>query len=510
MSTPAPAACPYHAMLAAGGPAAAAVPPSSPRGKGSGGPVTAGSTLPVTRGDLREFPADPAGCMMRLHREHGPLAQLRGDDGMALTFAFDPEHNRTVLSDGKRFHSKFFAVRGSRKSAQRRVTSGLLTMNGRDHKRHRRMVMEPFAKKVIPQYHEALSGLTGELLDGWTAGETVDVHAEMNAYMRKLTSAILFGLDDPELAYSTGEKIDRWVHLNHETGMGAMVSDETYLGHYDRLLALAEDLEGDVRAMVEARRGRPPGRDVLSILIDAAERDGDGGITDMELVGHVTLLFGAAHLTTAHSLTWTLFLLAQHPDIARAVAAEVDAGVAGDLVAPGEADALPLFDRVLKESQRILPASGYSQRVTAEPVSLGPLDLPAGSPVIFTPYVTHRLPDLYPDPDRFLPDRWLDLKPPSYSYIPFGGGPRLCLGSLLATTVLKTAIPSVLKRFRVSVEAGARVDAKIISTMFGPTTPVPMELHPADGAWERRPVSGDVCELVDLTPPAAPPLRVAA
>ena len=130
--------------------------------------------------------------------------------------------------------------------------------------------------------------------------------------------------------------------------------------------------------------------------------------------------------------------------------------------------------------------------------------------MIFTPYISHRLPGLYPDPDRFQPERWEDLKPPAYSYIPFGGGPRLCLGSLLATTVLKTAIPSVLKRFRMTVRSGARIDAKIISTMFGPTTPVPMELHPAGGAWERRPVSGDVCELVDLTDEAVRPMRVAA
>ena len=503
MNHPAPAGCPFAAAHAASAPRPAAPEPNRP--------VTAGSTLPVTRGDLRAFPADPAACMKRLHERHGPLAQLEGEDGLKLTFVFSPEHNRTVLSDGKRFHSRFFSVRGSRKSAQRRVTGGLLSMNGPDHKRHRRMVMEPFAKKIIPQYHGALAELTGELLDGWRVGGTVDMHEEMNGYMRKLTSAILFGLDDPDLAYRTGEKIDRWVHLNHETGMGAMVSDAGYLDSYDELLSLAEELEGDVQTMIARRRGKPPGRDVLSILIDAAEKEsGGGGITDLELVGHVTLLFGAAHLTTAHSLTWTLFLLAQHPEIARSVAAEIDAGVAGDLAAPGEADALPLFDRVVKESQRILPASGYSQRITAEPVSLGPLDLPAGSPVIFTPYVTHRRPDLYPDPDRFTPDRWESLKPPAYSYIPFGGGPRLCLGSLLATTVLKTAIPGALKRFRFSLEPGARIDAKIISTMFGPTTPVPMEVHPADGRWEHRPVEGNVNALVDLGQARGRGLRKAA
>ena len=515
------AGCPFHAAAnaaaSAGSPASRPSPVSlAPVSVAPERPRTAGSVLPITHGDLREFPADPAACMMRLHKQHGPLAQLKADDGMALTFVFSPEHNRTVLSDGKRFHSKFFAVRGGRGSAQRRVTSGLLTMNGADHKRHRRMVMEPFAKKIIPNYNDALSALTGELLTSWKAGSTVDLHEEMNGYMRKLTSAILFGLDDPELAYQTGEKIDRWVHLNHETGMGAMVSDEGYLDSYDELLDLAESLEADIQAMITARRGRPPGRDVLSILIDASEKDpsskgtGGGGINDAELIGHVTLLFGAAHLTTAHSLTWTQFLLAQHPEIGRALAAEVAEGVAGDAATPGEADALPLLDRVIKESMRCLPASGYSQRVTAEPVQLGPLNLPTGSPVIFTPYVTHRLPDLYPNGNRFDPSRWADLKPPAYSYIPFGGGPRLCLGSMLASTVLKTAIPSVLKRFRLSCVAGSEVNAKIISTMFGPITPVPMELHAADGRWEHRPVHGNVNTLVDLTHTHAAPLRRAA
>ncbi len=460
---------------------------------------------------------------MRLHAKHGPIAQLKADDGMALTFVFSPEQNRTVLSDGKRFHSKFFAIRGGRNSAQRRVTSGLLTMNGPDHKRHRRMVMEPFSKKIMPAYHEAIAALTGDLLDGWKTGRTVDVqtvdlHEEMNGYMRKLTSAILFGLDDPDLAYRTGEKIDRWVHLNHETGMGAMVSDEGFLDSYDELLDLADDLEGDIQAMITARRGRPPGRDVLSILIDAAERDSsgkgaDGGITDMELIGHVTLLFAAAHLTTAHSLTWTLFLIAQHPTVANALAAEVAAGVAGDAATPGEADALPLLDRVIKESMRCLPASGYSQRLTAETVELGPLTLPPGSPVIFSQYVTHHLSELYPDPMRFTPERWEDLKPPAYSYIPFGSGPRLCLGAMLAMTVLKTVIPSVMKRFRLSCAADSTVNAKIVSTMLGPTTPVPMEVHPADGRWSHRPVHGNVNTLVDLRHThrsAEAPLRKAA
>ena len=458
---------------------------------------------PITRGDLRDFPEDPVGCMRALHDAHGPIAQLEAHDGQRITFVFHPEHNRTVLSDGKRFHSQFFAVRGSRRSAQRRVTSGLLTMNGKDHKRHRRMVMEPFSRRVLPAYADTLRDLSVGLLDDWRPGRTLDLHEEMNGYMRRLTSAILFGLEDPALAYSTGEKIDRWVHLNHETGMGAFVSDEKYLDSYEELLSLADELERDIQAMIDARRGKPAGRDVLSILIEASEQDADsdkngGGISDMELIGHVTLLFGAAHLTTAHSLTWTLFLLAQHPEVARRVVREVGAGVAGDFATPEEAASLQYTERVIKESMRCLPASGYSQRVTAEPLELGPFALPKGAAVIFSQFITHHLPEYYADPYRFDPDRWETLSPPPYSYIPFGGGPRMCLGAMLAMQILGSFVPGVLKRFRMSVEPGAHIDGKIVSTMLGPITPVPVSLHPADGFWAAAPVTGNVCDMVDL------------
>ena len=459
--------------------------------------------LPITRGDLRDFPEDPVVCMRELHDKHGPIAQLEAADGQRITFVFHPEHNRTVLSDGKRFHSQFFAVRGSRRSAQRRVTSGLLTMNGKDHKRHRRMVMEPFSRRVLPAYADTLRDLSVDLLDGWKPGRTLDLHEEMNAFMRRLTSAILFGLEDPALAYSTGEKIDRWVHLNHETGMGAFVSDARYLDRYDELLCLADELERDIQAMIDARRGRPAGRDVLSILIEATEHDADsdkngGGISDMELIGHVTLLFGAAHLTTAHSLTWTLFLLAQHPEVARALVREVNAGVPGDFATPEEAASLPYTDRVIKESMRCLPASGYSQRVAAEPLELGPFSLPRGAAVIFSQFITHHLPEYYEDAYRFQPERWESLNPPPYSYIPFGGGPRMCLGAMLAMQILGSVVPSALKRFRLAVEPGAHIDGKIVSTMLGPITPLPVTLHPPDNRWAAAPVTGNVCDMVDL------------
>src|SRR5581483_8572034 len=107
--------------------------------------------LPITIGNLLDFPADPVACMRALHAEHGPIAAFE-QDGARLYFVFAPVYNHQVLSDGQTFHSRFFAIRGPRNSPQRRLTSGLLSMNGDQHKRNRRLVMDAFMKKAILDY----------------------------------------------------------------------------------------------------------------------------------------------------------------------------------------------------------------------------------------------------------------------------------------------------------------------------------------------------------------------
>lgn len=453
-------------------------------------------SLPVTHGRLMDFPDDAVGCLMRLMRAHGHLAALE-EDGQRIVFVFGPEWNQRVLSDPQTFHSRFFTVRGPRHSPQRRLTSGLLSMNGQEHRQHRRMLLGPFQKRSIAGYHEQVCKLTAELLDGWHVGETRDIHADMTRFLLRLTSSILFGLDQPELALRIGEMIDRWVHLNHRTGMGAFVSDPMFLQNYKQLLDLAERLEGEIQRMIDLRRADArASNDVLSLLIRA--HDEEGLLNDHKLIGHVALLFGAAHLTTAHTFTWTLFLLAQHPGAARQLETELRTAVAGDAPTPEEAAALPVLDRVLKESMRILPASGYSQRITAQEVQLGPFRLPSGAPLVFSQFVTHHLPELYERPEQFRPERWSRIAPSPYAYLPFGNGPRMCIGGPLAVMILKTALPMILKRFRLAVVPGAEINGNIISTMLGPTTPVPMRLHPPDGRFEAAPCVGNIQRMVDL------------
>lgn len=453
----------------------------------------------MSRGSLVDLSRDLLGGMFRLHEEHGPIAALDDGDSRVL-FLFDPAYNRQVLSDAQTFQAHFFALRGPKRSSQRRVTCGLLAMNGDQHKRNRRLVKTPFGPAAIAGYRPMIAELAREEVATWQDGERADFNERMIRYMLKVTSRVLFGLDEPALAYELGEQIADWVTLNNDLGVHALAPLDGFGDGYQELLAFAERLEANVMRLIRTRRDNPDpdARDVLSILVRMHEED--GGLSDEELVGQCCVLFAAAHMTTAHSFSWTTFLLAQHPSVMQPLWEAIHDGTADE---PHATAAPSLLERVIKESMRVLPASAYSQRVAAEPVRVGPFDVKRGTPIVFTPLVTHRLPSLCDDPRRFDPDRWITLKPSAYEYHPFGAGPRRCIGGPLAMEVLRTTLPIFLRDWRITVEPDATVDAEVKSTMLNPKRGVPMlfERHAAtsgDGGFTAASITGNLPQLVDL------------
>ena len=451
---------------------------------------------PVTHGPLMQFADDPIGCMKQLNHQHGDLAVLEEND-QRLVFVFSPELNREVLSNSQTFESRFFAVRGNRNSAQRRVTSGLLSQNGSEHRDSRRMMMDVFTKKILPGYHRTISQIACEMTDKWNAGDACDLNSEMVQFMLKMTAALLFGVDDAAFAYRLGALIDRWVHRNHEIGMGALVSSPAFAQGYDDLLLQAEELEASVKEMFQTHRSKQHDRtNILSLLFEAQKHQPQ--LTDNQLTGHATLLFAAAHLTTAHTFSWTLFLLSQHPEVLQKLHGELNANVAMDVPTFEELERLPYLDAVIKESMRVLPASSYSQRVAVEPTSLGSVRLNPGTPVIFSQYITHHRSDLYVEPDRFMPERWSKITPSAYEYLPFGAGPRMCIGAPLAMAEIRTALTIMLKRFNFQIKPMSTVNGHVISTMLGPTSSIQSTLLPSDIMPYSAPVLGSVHKLLQL------------
>jgi cytochrome P450 len=238
---------------------------------------------------------------------------------------------------------------------------------------------------------------------------------------------------------------------------------------------------------------------VLSILIEAHDEDGVG-LTDDELVGHVSVLFIAGHETSAFTLAWTLFLLAQHPRANADLEAELRSALRGDAPTAESLARLPLLDAVVRESMRLLPPTPFLfVRRGTSAFSLGPYSLPAGAQVILSPLVTHRARSIYTEPKRFLPGRWDTISPGPYEYMPFGAGPRFCVGAAFGAQLVRITLAVLVQRFRFTLLLDARIARKAQGITMGPRYGMPMRVARHDGqlAPPSR-VQGDIHELVDL------------
>ncbi len=476
---------------------------------------TATQTLATITGRLRDFSDDPIACMRRVQSEAGDLVALQEGD-QQLIFAFGAGLNRQILSKADRFHSQFFAIRGPRNSAQRRLTSGLLSMNGKEHSQQRRTMKAGFEKRAIPGYTRMIAHHAQEMLSDWRPGQTRDIASDMTGLMLRISSSMLFGMDEPELAFEIGRMMERWVELNQELGIAALIATDDFYPRYQQMLTFAEELEGRIRELISSRAAdtSASGHDIISMLLRA--RQAGAPMTDSQLVGQTSLVFAASQMTTAHTLTWTLFLLAQHPEVMRELLDEISGNSdAGLRIGPPEsstgimpAGPTSVLDRVIRESMRVLPASAYSQRVTNGPTELNGAPLKPNSLVIFSQFMTHRNEQLFESASEFRPDRWKTVRPTGYEYLPFGGGAKLCLGAPLAMSILNIVLPMTLQRAGLQIVPHTKVNGRVISTMFSPEFPVPVRLLEPGTVADTSPLTGNIHSLVTL--PTLPADRAAA
>jgi cytochrome P450 len=445
------------------------------------------------------FFRDPIGCMRELQHKYGSLVALGpiayGEPTKLHVLAFGPQFNRQVLGDPAKFRTTGQFIHGPNNSAQRRIRFGLTRMNGPQHKQHRQLILPPFHKKAVAGYHDLTVELAQEVIGQWKTGRR-DVYADMRAVTVRIASALLFGHEATD-AYRIGRLLEVWTRLNF-SGPVWLFPVNVPGTPYHRLLKHAELVEREILRLIEKRRSDPPDRtDVLSILIQA-RNDENRGMTDMELVGQATILFGASFETTASTLTWTVFLLAQHPTIMRELMDELDRVLGGGAPTREQLPQLSFLDRVIKESMRILPPVPFTIRAADEDqIPMGSLMLSHGARVICSHFLTHHLADIYPEPELFRPDRWREVDPTQYEYMPFSAGPRACVGATFAIQVLKISLAIMLQKFRFTVVRGVQVD-RVVRITMNPRYGMPMVLHENDRRYKSSEVRGQIHEMVNL------------
>ncbi len=330
-----------------------------------------------------------------------------------------------------------------------------------------------------------------EVTGTWRNGQTRDLYREMKAISLAMTDRLLFGLDDVELAQRVDRAFDVWLDWNHRAGFSSSLPVPNDPANYPRLLEAAENLGELLREVIAARRKRPlTGDDLLAPLLNAQAA---GELTETDVLGLVHSLFNAAHHTTSESLTWALFLIAQHPEVYAGLLQELNA--ASTKLPPDHFEHLDLLDRTIKESMRLLPPVVYVSRVSVLPVQFGEVVVPPRAVVIGGLYTTMHAPRSFPRPEHFEPSRWIHHGACPHSNVPFGAGSRMCLGAPLATHLMQVVLGVILPRFRLSVVPGSCIDRHATLTLR-PAHGIPVLIRDQDSQFATNTVTGNIHEMV--------------
>lgn len=308
---------------------------------------------------------------------------------------------------------------------------GLIVTEGDEWRRLRTRLNPAFHPDRIAEYAPTMTRMTERLVDRWDDGERRDVHADMMDLTLEIVAHALFGVDIRRQAPAVGDALEVIMRRSENAFVDVVPRWLPTPGNR-RFRDAVSRVEAIVSTIVEERR-RDPGDDVVSALL--AGEDGGQGLSDDEIGDQVMTLLLAGHETTALALTFTLYLLAQHPGVERRLRSEVETVLGGDPPTMADLPRLTHTERVIREAMRVYPPVHTVLRETAEPVEIAGHRFPEGTTLSMHQWTVHRDPDLYADPYAFDPDRWTDAFEstlPRFGYFPFGGGPRRCIGDRFA------------------------------------------------------------------------------
>lgn len=420
--------------------------------------------LPLV-GLLPRFRRDPLRLLEETVRHHGPLCSLPLGP-VCFLLVHEPAWIEQVLVVQ---HARFRKGRALQGPARRLLGNCLLTSEGDFWLRQRRLIQPAFHKQRLATYGAAMVELTLRHIQGWKPGDRRDVAREMMRLTLAIAARTLFGADVQGEADAVGEALTvAMEYLVHRTRSLLRVPETWPTPANRRALRAVEHLNAILyRIIGERRRTGEDTGDLLSMLIHAVD-EGGGQMTPEQLRDEAMTIFLAGHETTANALAWTIYLLSQHPEVEERLGAEVDAALGGRPPGVDDLDRLPYTAAVIRESLRLYPPAWLLGRRSAEPFELGGHTFPAGQDVFTSPWVMHRDPRFWEDPLAFRPERWLDgleRRLPRFAYFPFGGGPRVCIGSRFAEMEAALVLAILAQRFRFRLVPGHPVAPQPLVTL---------------------------------------------
>jgi cytochrome P450 family 110 len=433
---------------------------------------------------LLQWIMKPTDLLRRYNEKCGDTFRLNMNGFKGVVLTSDPQIVQQVLTNDTK---QFMALSAANKILEPFLGSrGVILLEGIEHRQRRQLLMPQFHGDKIKAYTDLIRNITRDLVSTWQVGNTINVRKEMQSISLTVILQAVFGVHQGERYEQIRAKLIETISLvESPIGSGLLffrVLQKNW-GPWAKFLRHRAELDRLIYTEIADRRkdeNLADRSDILSMLIGSKDAEGNG-MTDEELRDELMTLLFAGHETTATALSWAIYWIHYQPEVKEKLLAEL---------ATAEDDALslsrlPYLSAVCSETLRIHPVAMLTfARVTQEPVNLKGFDVPADTPVMGCIYLTHHRPDLYPEPDSFKPERFLDRQYSPYEFYPFGGGARRCIGMALAQQELKLVLVEVLRncqleltgklpiapvRRGVTLGPQGGIDAKVVSKKPLPT-----------------------------------------
>ena len=403
------------------------------------------------------FRRDTLGFLSRVAQQYGDFVHFEGG-GHQFYILSHPDAVRDVLVTKDDCFIKGPALQRAKET----LGDGLLTSEGEFHRKQRRLAQPSFHPQRVAHYGQAMAGIADRAAAKWRDGERVDIHEKMMAITLQIVAKTLFDADIEQDVDAIGGAVDISVKMfTRAMAPWGPILDRLPLPSNFRFKRARRRLfETLDRFVAEHRRQGQDQGDLLSTLLKAhdAEQlsnpDGDNAARDLRLRQELYIIFTAGHETTANALAFTLYLLAKNCDVEEELLAEIQQVVGNRLPTVEDVENLAYAKMVLAESMRLYPPAWALGRQSTREVEIAGYQLPKDAVVLNCQWIVHRDPRWYPQPEKFDPQRWTPqakAQRPRWSYFPFGGGSRQCIGESFAWMEALLVLATVLPKWKMEL-----------------------------------------------------------
>jgi cytochrome P450 len=421
-------------------------------------------TIPLA--GLLAYRRGPLPYFQNLARQYGDISYFKIGPQEAF-FLNHPDLIKDVLVTNNQNFMKGLVLQ----RAKRLLGEGLLTSEGEFHRRQRRLSQPAFHRQRVATYATVMTEYAMRTSERWRDGDTLDMSHEMMRLTLAIVGKTLFDADVESESGEVGSAMNVVMELFDTLTMPFFeLLQKLPLPQLRRFDSAREKLDRIIYGLIEDRRRSGIDRgDLLSMLLLAQDEEGDGGrMTDQQLRDELLTIFLAGHETTANALTWTWYLLSQHEEVEKKLQAELDEVLSGRLPNFEDVPRLRYTEMVLAESMRLYPPAWAVGRLSTVDCEIGGYAVPSRSLVLMSQFVMHRDERFYPDPLVFDPLRWTPEareSRPQFSYFPFGGGPRRCIGEGFAWMEGILLIATLRQRWRMTLVPHHPVALKPLITL---------------------------------------------